>query len=237
MAKIKFSALVSEMSGKLNGSVIARGRNYVTVRNRVIPTNVQSATQVQVRQIFATISKNWSSLSESQRVAWNEAVPDWVSTGIFADTLTQSGKSLFQKLNNNLFMNGFEGVNLPPMKTNFTPIVIDLFEFAPGPIPELNLEVNSIDGALFPTSQNLIIKMTRPLTAGTSNVNNKFVKLQNVDLQGASTPTFERNLYPDYTAQFGSLPIPSTIGLECFLINNLTGETSLKARKVITLEP
>lgn len=228
---------MSEMSGKLNGSVIARGKNYTTVRNRVIPVNVQSATQTQVRQIFATISKNWSSLSESQREAWNQAVPDWIGTGIFADTLTQSGKSLYQKLNNNLLMNGFEGVNLPPMKTNFTPIVIDSFEFIPGVIPELNLEVNSIDGALFPTSQNLIIKMTRPLTAGTSNVNNKFVKLQNGDLQGASTPTFEKNLYIDYIAQFGNLPIPSTIGLECFLINNLTGETSLKARKVITLEP
>ena len=236
MAKIKFSALVSEMSGKLNGSVIARGKNYTTVRNRVIPVNVQSATQTQVRQIFATISKNWSSLSESQREAWNQAVPDWVGTGIFADTLTQSGKSLYQKLNNNLLMNGFEGVNLPPMKTNFTPIVIDMLGLIQG-ASELNFEVNSIDGALFPTSQNLIIKMTRPLTAGTSNVNNKFVKLQNVVFQGASTPTFAGNLYDEYTAQFGNLPIPSTIGLECFLINNLTGETSLKARKVITLEP
>lgn len=236
MAKIKFSALVSEMSGKLNGSVIARGKNYTTVRNRVIPVNVQSVAQTQVRQIFATISKNWSSLSESQREAWNQAVPDWVGTGIFADTLTQSGKSLYQKLNNNLLMNGFEGVNLPPMKTNFTAIAINSFEWVPGPA-ELNFEVNSIDGAPFPTSQNLIIKMTRPLTAGTSNVNNKFVKLRNVDFPGAAIPTIAGDLYDSYTAQFGNLPIPSTIGLECFLINKLTGETSLTVRKVITLEP
>ena len=79
--------------------------------------------------------------------------------------------------------------------------------------------------------------MTRPLTAGTSNVNNKFVKLQNVDFPGTAIPTFSGDLYDAYTAQFGNLPIPSTIGLECFLINNLTGETSLKVRKVITLEP
>lgn len=234
MAKIKFSALVSEMSGKLNGSVIARGKNYTTLRNRVIPVNVNTASQSAVRQIFASISKNWSLLTEEQRIAWNNAVSQWKGTGIFADELQLTGKALYQKLNNNLLMNGFPGINLPPTKSLFPAVSMELtYTFAGGQI-QVGGTVRTIDNQNFGIENIVAIwKFSKPLSAGTSNVSNKLVKIGQTEI-----PVDNNNIAEifndEYDAKFGARNF-GTIGAEVFLLNTLTGETSKSVKETKTL--
>lgn len=122
MAKIKYSALVSEMSGKLNGSVMAKNRSGNYVRTKITPVNPQTVFQTAVRNRLAGNSALWRGLTEDQRLAWNGAVNDWTSTNIFGDTVKPSGQNLYIKVNNNLLNVGSPRVSLPPNKVGATPV-------------------------------------------------------------------------------------------------------------------
>ena len=50
MAKVLFSALISDMRNKLNGSVFAKNRGGSYLRTKVTPVNPQTVAQVHKRQ-------------------------------------------------------------------------------------------------------------------------------------------------------------------------------------------
>lgn len=236
MAKIKWSALVSEISGKLNGSVIARGKNYVTIRNRVIPVNVQSSFQMEVRQIFGIISKNWSTLTEEQRQAWNNAVPQWIGTGIFADALTLSGKSLYQKLNNNLIMNGYEGISEPPVKTIFPAVNYELTYTIGGGAIQLGGTIRTIDNQNFGVNDLVAVwRFSKVASAGTSNLKGKAITLSQEDI-ATNVAILTTDLKDEYIQRFGTLGYGTILG-EVFILNKVTGERSLGITEVKTLMP
>lgn len=100
--KIKWSALVSDVRGKLNGSVASRNRYGSYFRNKVTPTNPQTASQMRVRGIFGAISKLWGQLTDSQRKSWEAFSSEHKFSDIFGDLQTLQGNAMFQKVNMNL---------------------------------------------------------------------------------------------------------------------------------------
>lgn len=234
MAKIKFSALVSEMSGKLNGSVIARGKNYTTVRNRVIPVNPNTALQSQIRQLFATISKNWSTLTETERSSWNSVVSQWIGTGIFADVKTLSGKALYQKLNNNLIMNGFLGISTPPAKANFTPFKITSATIDTSFTNVIG--IGTLDGTNFTNpNERFVLKLSKRASAGTYNFQN-LTKISILNANGLQSADFDTDDVIAGLELKGGVFQGDTYQIEIFALNISTGETtpSIKQRIVIT---
>lgn len=115
MAKIKLSAIVSEMRGKLNGSVFSKNRGGAYIRTKVTPVNPQSLAQGLVRATLTNLSQAWRSLTEAQRLAWNGAVSSFTGTDIFGDVKTPSGINLYNKLNLNLAAIGEAPINVPPL--------------------------------------------------------------------------------------------------------------------------
>lgn len=236
MAKIKWSALVSEISGKLNGSVIARGKNYVTIRNRVIPVNPNTNEQSRVRQIFGVISKNWSTLTEEQRQAWNNAVAQWIGTGIFSDALTLSGKSLYQKLNNNLIMNGYEGISEPPAKTIFPAVSYELTYTVGGGAIQLGGTIRTIDNQNFGLNNLVAVwRFSKVATAGTSNLKGRAITLSKENIL-TNVAVLTTDLKDEYVARFGTLGYGTILG-EVFILNKVTGERSLGITEMKTLMP
>ena len=63
MAKIKLSAIVSEMRGKLNGSVFSKNRGGAYIRTKVTPVNPQSLAQGLVRATLTNLSQAWRGLT------------------------------------------------------------------------------------------------------------------------------------------------------------------------------
>ena len=98
--KRKYSDLVSGMSGKLNGSVSARGRFGDVVRNKVTPRNRKTSSQLQVRAGLSTFSKMWGSdLTDAQRLGFIAWADVHKGSNIFGDSFVMTGLNVFVKMN------------------------------------------------------------------------------------------------------------------------------------------
>lgn len=72
MALVKYGGGIIQMSGSLAGNTFARNRYGNYVRARTKPTNPNTAKQILVRAIVASLTARWSqTLTAVQRTAWN----------------------------------------------------------------------------------------------------------------------------------------------------------------------
>jgi hypothetical protein len=194
MAKIKLSAIMSEIRGKLNGSVFSKNRGGAYIRNKVTPSNPQTQSQMNVRGIFAGIASAWSTLTEDNRLSFNSKVSQYAKTDIFGDLRNPSGKALYQRLNQNLTISN-QGMisNCPDSKDvpfgNLISAVCDLSE------PFFNAE--SL-GAL--TGNQVVIWATPGLSQGTTFVKNKLRQVAVFTGDDATNYDF----ITDYVAKFGT---------------------------------
>lgn len=99
MAKVKWSALVTGMRNKLNGSVASHNRYGDYWRNKTTPVNPRTQFQQNVRASMATNARDWRALSADDRASWNGAAPSRPFTDIWGDKLIYSGFNLFMKVN------------------------------------------------------------------------------------------------------------------------------------------
>lgn len=99
MALVKFGGGVTSMRGTLAGNIFSRnaGGNYV--KQFMIPTNPQTASQLAARAIFSQISTAWSGLTQGQRNGWITRAATIPFENSVGDEYFLSGKGLFQKVN------------------------------------------------------------------------------------------------------------------------------------------
>lgn len=201
--KIKYSALVSDASGKLNGSVAARNRYGSYLRNKITPVNKQSPAQMQVRSLFGAISKLWGNISASARAGWEQLSKEHPYSDIFGDSRVLQGSAMFQKINMNLHKAG-----LPMIEVARKPELTGILQ-------ELDTDIQVVDGVLDelevkgefdenPTENTrVVVYATPPISAGRSFVKNDF------RLIGVYEPTFtdttsETDITADYIAVHGN---------------------------------
>lgn len=122
--KLKFGAIVTDGRGKIGGHVASKNRAGAYLRTKVTPTNPNTVAQVQARNILASISQMWQTLTDSQRSGWNDAVKEWGTTDIFGDIKNPSGINLFVKINANLINVGFSQLLDAPRKMEVPSVVI-----------------------------------------------------------------------------------------------------------------
>lgn len=219
MAKIKYSALVTGMSGKLNGSVMARNRAGSYVRNKTTPVNPQTDYQVAVRNRLAGQSAQWRGLTEFQRQSWIEAVDDWSNTNIWGDLVKPTGQNLFIKVNTSILNAGGSVLSLPPNKVGAEPVT----EFsATNDISDSEL-ILTFATAPVPANHALVVEATAGVSAGISYMKNRY---RQISVLPATTATGE-NVFSDYVAKFGTPEAGKKVGLRVRMVNILTGETSL----------
>lgn len=93
--KVVWSALVSQMSGKLNGSKIYTGRTGSIISNRVKPKNKNSATQISSRALIRYFAAAWKSLSQTLITEWNSQGAATQHKDKLGKTHTMSGFNLW----------------------------------------------------------------------------------------------------------------------------------------------
>lgn len=230
MAKIKYSALVSDMRNKLNGSVMSKNRYGSYVRNKVTPVNPQSSFQQAVRQRLGSLSSSWRNLSQAQRVAWAEVAKNAPFTDIFGDTKTLDGKSFFVKLNSNLL-----GIGQPQMDN--APIL--------GEVPSIALAgasaatdgavTISIDSTTVPAGFALKVYATPALPAQINFVKNRYR-----ELAGTATVTDgDAILTTAYANRFAAPGDPDEgkrVHFRAVLINTTTGQQGVPVERIATVE-
>ena len=217
MAKIKLSAIVSEMRGKLNGSVFSRNRGGAYLRTKVTPLNPQTLAQTLVRSSFTAVSQSWKSLTQGERDAWDSAVNNFIGTDIFGDQKTPSGFNLFMSLNKNLLDVGAATLTLPPVPSAvqaFTSLALSA-DTGGGTFDMLASAVVAADTAIK-------VFATPGVSPGKSFVKSEFRQIGVLPAAALAAQDFAA----EYQATFGLLP---SVGLKVFIkyvpVNTLTGQT------------
>lgn len=193
MAKIKWGMIVTDGRNKLGGQVFSKNRAGSYIRTKVTPVNPKTALQMASRQLLGALSSAWSSLTTSQRDAWNSAVDDWQKTDIFGDLRKPTGKNLFTGLNKNRIATGGVVQNTPPAKVEIP--VIDVFR------PEFTIQSEklALGTENVPAGMVLQVMATPPMSQGTSFAKNQLRVIGHLS-EGAENPATTWN---DYIARFG----------------------------------
>lgn len=217
MAKVKYSALVSDMRNKLNGSVLSKNRAGNYIRNKTTPVNPQTASQQANRQLLGSFSSMWGGLTEGQRASWRGAVASFPYTDIFGDRKELDGKSLMIKLNMNLANAG-----QPPIQTAPSSVAVPVLAITANDALDDGTVSFSINSATVPAGFSLLVYATPLVGGGVYFVKNKY------RLLGAFTAAAsDVDITAAYAAKFGA-PGASDLGkavsIRCALVSNATGQ-------------
>ena len=222
MAKVKYTAIVADMRGKLNGSVFSKNRGGAYVRTKVTPSNPSTTFQNQVRDRLATFAQAFRALTAAQIAAWNSAVSSFTKTDIFGDIKNPSGINLYVKLNSNLDRVSVADIAIPPLPEGVENVITAsavadesaqtvVITFTPTPVP---------------ADTAFVIRATKQVSPGRSFLKNLLTDIQVVDAAGAS-PTAITALY---LAKYGTLVAGQKIGFEMVPINKVTGQAGVGIR-------
>lgn len=218
MALIKLTAIVDNISGKLNGTVFARNKGGHYMRSKSNPVNPRTSQQMEVRSAFGAIASAWRSLSEAARNAWNETAADFPYQNRLGDTKTLSGFGLHQKLNRNIELAGGTAIEFPPTAQGAAGIgrVTLVFD-------DQRLQIR---GTVFsePGQTNKVLVYATPaISPGVSNFTNRLRLIQTSPVGGLIAGL---DVTESYTANFGAPSVGQKIGIAVRVINENTGEAS-----------
>lgn len=219
MALVKFSALISEMRNKLNGSVFARNRGGNYLRNKVTPNNPKTVAQVAARNLLATFSQKWRTLTEAQRLAWRSAVDAYKKTNVFGDVVTPSGNILFTRLNVNLSLIGQSSISVPPTPSGVEQLN-EITVTADSTTPSLTI---AVDPDPIPADTYAIVEATPSMSPGIYNANTAFRVVEVFDPAQISP----LDITTKWGDKFGTLQAGSKLHVRVKFVNGKTGEVGL----------
>lgn len=223
MALIKLTAIVDNISGKLNGTVFAKNKGGNYMRSKSKPSNPKTSAQMAVRAQFGAISAAWKNLTESARSAWRESASSFPYINRLGDTKILSGFALHQKLNTNLDLIGEAALTFPPEpKTPVNFGVITVTAVYDKIKDESILKILALQSSVDTNSKTLIYA-TPPLSAGVENFENK-LRLIGINPSNAFDSAYDANDL--YEAVFGQLPVGAKVGIKLQNISTESGMTS-----------
>jgi hypothetical protein len=217
MAKVKLSALVSEIRGKLNGSVFTKNRSGLALRNKVTPVNRNTPDQSQIKALFTSFNQKWRTLSEDLQKAWNAAVQDFKRTNIFGDSFTPSGMNLYTELNTNLAVIDQPEITKPPLPVN----VPGITSFTLDVDSTVGSEKFTIDFKPTPTDAGVIhmVYATRCYSAGKRYVKSEYRMIGTI-AAASPTPFDALTLWTD---KFGVLTKDQMVSVKLVPVSMKTG--------------
>jgi hypothetical protein len=217
MAKVKYSALVSDMRNKLNGSVLSKNRAGNYIRNKTTPVNPQTPAQQANRQQLGSMSSSWNGLTESQRQSWRGASASFPYTDIFGDRKELDGKSLFIKLNLNLLNAGQAQIQSAPSSVGIPEIALSAADASVA--TDIIL---SFGFATVPVGFSLLVYGTPPVNAGVQFVKNKYRLLGSATV--AANDADITTLYNDKFGALSSSDIGKGVNFKAVLVSNTSGQ-------------
>lgn len=215
MALIKMTAIVDAISGKIQGTVFARNKGGAYARGRGVVTNPRTPEQMRVRSIFGTVSASWRNLSVAQISDWDNLASETTYQNRLGDTRNYSGKALFQKVNQNRILAGYDLLKDAP---NFADLIGISYASGTGISEEGTVSIGIQAGlAADPVANNVnagfILSATGPVNQGTKFVKNRlrdFLTILDLEKNVIDTEDFavdEEALGALYTAKYG-IPEP-----------------------------
>lgn len=221
MTKVKYSALVSEMRNKLNGSVMSKNRYGNYIRNKVTPVNPQTSYQLEQRANLASLSAGWRELTQEQRDSWSNSAKDRPRTDIFGDSKVLTGQALYVSANLNLLAAGTATISSPGALGDVPLVAITDFSISlsGGTVDAAEI---TISPATIPAGYKLIVYATPGVSAGISFVKNRYRYL------GVFTATVGVvTITSAYVERFGVPSENNKVFVRVALVANATGQLGL----------
>lgn len=127
MATIKYSALVSDIRGKFNGSQLSRSRAGSLLQQKGNQRRFASAAQLSQRLKMASAGSFWRSLTPEQQEANNAAALNYPYIDKYGDTRYYTGYQLLLRSNLNIQKTGGTLISevpaTPPTVYNWSPFI------------------------------------------------------------------------------------------------------------------
>ncbi len=197
MAKIKLSGIISDISGKVGGSIFQKSQSGYILRNLSIPVNKKTLAQVNIRNITNNLQQYWLNLSQSQREIWQSfSRYNSLKQKNFSNLLI-NGHQTFLKLNHYRLLYGYDILITPQfLKCQFTNINLTL---------ELrsNRLVTISDRELSPGTEFLIIFLTLCTKASINNPGSSYRTII-----GNFTELYQNDITDAYFNTFSTIPDP-----------------------------
>lgn len=226
MAKIKYSALVSGMRNKLNGSVLSRNRYGDYMRNKTTPVNPQTAFQLAQRAAFGNLSSMWRTLTEQQRQGWRDAASDFPVTDIFGDQMQLAGNSLFIALNRNLINAGVAPLTSAPLpESTQLPSGVTVLVDSPDNPPE-RVQVSASVAA--PANSEALVYAAGNIPPGTNYVKNRYRLLGHATMDMSA-----EDFLTEFQAHFGSPQSGLRQFFKIAVVNTNTGQLGLPVEEIV----
>jgi hypothetical protein len=213
--KAKFGMIVVDGRGKLGGHVLSKNRGGAYARTKVTPVNPQTSFQLAARNLLASLSQGWRSLTQAQRDAWNAAVQSFQKTDVFGDLRTPTGKNLYLALSANLDTVGQAPLTDPPVPRGAEGIVAGALVMTNGGAKTIAHNVTAAD-------MPVQVWATPGVSAGKEFLKNDYRLIST--LAGAATSPSD--ISTAYEARFGEPPIGTRVGVKLVAVNDGTGERS-----------
>jgi hypothetical protein len=218
------SALIGRMSRSAGSTTASHNRYGAYLRNRVIPTNPQTAKQLNVRASIAAGATAWKALTAAQRLQWTALGANIIRTDTLGQPYDLTGLQAFILTRRNLFTIGQAYVSTPAAYA--PPNALTTFTMANA--------VGVITATWTPTplgaSEYIVIEATRPVSPGISFMPRGAYKTIFVGAAASASPQV---LTAQYAAVFGAPPNGTKVFARAYVINS-NGYASVRAQTTMT---
>lgn len=208
MARISFTAIVSEIVGKLAGTVFQYSYGGFQIHTRVSPNNPQTNYQQLRRGWYGFIRANWRNLSNTERASFNDNAPT-----------PGEGFNFFTGNNINLILVS------EPMISFYTPAATpDQFEFEITEAAPTTLTIKATGMiTTVPTGMRLLLYSTaeKPPSRLFTNPSDYSPIIAIDEGTDLSTPY---EVITDYNSRFGQITGEKYLAIKTVLIRKSTGD-------------
>jgi len=227
MAIITPSALISNIKGKIGGTVFQGSTQGISMRNKPTKLGVGSQSQQRIRQINAQLNYSWSTMTNDQRNVWSA----------FNTFVNGVGKSANQKITANSGRMQFMSVNFFCLLYGKSIIIAPTFttpESINVPCPPLFTSSDTLMDYtvnLDTTTQILVTRVSLPQSNPTKTTNTGYRTLVYDQIDGLSQDWSDA-----YQKTFGINLIPGKyywVSLQ--VVNFITGTVSPVAQQLVLL--
>lgn len=160
---------VSQVSGRVGGTIFSRNRGGQYMRNGSKPSIVTTPYAQAVKAILANFSAQWRELTAQQQEAWKEWATQNPFTNRLGQSRTLSGHQAFVKLNSRLSSAGGSTITMPPTGVAPEAVIVDTITYTATP------EALTVAFAASPTPANVAVQVYAYVSdsTGVSYVKNK----------------------------------------------------------------
>jgi hypothetical protein len=221
MAKIVLSALLTDISGKSGGTVFSKNKGGAYLKNRVVPSNPQTAKQISVRSRISALSQAWKSLTSEQQSAWQAATPSFQYVNNVGQLRSYTAQALFMALNSSI-----RAANPSASLLTSPPAPAAITNVVPSGLTAL-VDTGLLDefavtfAPTVPAGHAVLVQATRGLSPGITRPSQSFFRQIGVVAAATTTPY---NGQAAYLAEFGSPSIGQKVFVKFVTVLLATGQ-------------